>query len=89
MADKKHIFKNTEVNDILEWWLMDYGYELIDKEDGLFLDDLQDEELSTYTTEEKVIDYFIEQMEVKMADDESHIFKKEVQILKEYSMTIK
>lgn len=84
MANKIHIFKNPEVNKVLEWWLMNYGYELIDKEDGLFLDDLQDEVLSKYTTEEEVIDYFIEQMEVKMADDESDTFEEDLNILKKY-----
>lgn len=84
MVENNHVFKDAEINKVLEWWITQYGYKLTDREDGLFIEDLQEEELSEYTTEEKVINFFIEQIEGKMHIAEDNIFIEDLQVLKKY-----
>lgn len=89
MTNNTYRFKNTEVHNVLEWWLMNYGYDLLDTENGLYLDDLQDEELSKYTTEEEVVDFFIEQIEYKIEFGEANEFEEDLEILEAYREEIR
>lgn len=79
---KKYVFKNQEVNKVIQWWLDNYGYNILDTENGIFMEDLQDESNNKYTTEEDIIEFFIEQIENKLQCNKCESFEKDLEILK-------
>lgn len=63
---KKYIFKNQEVNNILQWWADTYEFRYINTEDGILRIDLQQIGEDKIVTEDEAIKFFIEQIENKL-----------------------
>ena len=83
---RKYTFKDKQVNNIIWFWL-DMGiWDLVETENGLYLDDLQDEEMSRYVTEQEVINMIIELLELKMMEYEEieNDWSESLEILKSY-----
>ena len=81
---EKYTFANKEVNDIIQWWLDMGMWTLTETSTGkLYLDDLQDEELSGYVTEEGVINMVLDILENR------DCYEEEIEILKQYLEDIK
>ena len=81
---EKYTFANKEVNDIIQWWLDMGMWTLTETSTGeLYLDDLQDEELSGYVTEEGVINMVLDILENR------DCYEEENEILKQYLEDIK
>ena len=81
---EKYTFANKEVNDVIQWWLDMGMWTLTETSTGkLYLDDLQDEELSGYVTEEGVINMVLDILENR------DCYEEEIEILKQYLEDIK
>ena len=83
---RKYTFKDKQVNNIIWFWL-DMGiWDLVETENGLYLDDLQDEEMSRYVTEQEVINMIIELLELKIMEYEEieNDWSESLEILKSY-----
>ena len=83
---RKYTFKDKQINNIIWFWL-DMGiWDLVETENGLYLDDLQDEEMSRYVTEQEVINMIIELLELKMMEYEEieNDWSESLEILKSY-----
>ena len=81
---EKYKFANKKVNDVIQWWLDMGMWTLTETSTGkLYLDDLQDEELSGYVTEEGVINMVLDILENR------DCYEEEIEILKQYLEDIK
>ena len=83
---RKYTFKDKQVNNIIWFWLDMGMWDLVETENGLYLDDLQDEEMSRYVTEQEVINMIIELLELKMMEYEEieNDWSESLEILKSY-----
>ena len=83
---RKYTFKDKQVNNIIWFWLDMGMWDLVETENGLYLDDLQDEEMSRYVTEQEVINMIIELLELKIMEYEEieNDWSESLEILKSY-----
>lgn len=83
---RKYTFKDKQVNNIMWFWLDMGMWDLVETENGLYLDDLQDEEMSRYITEQEVINMIIEFLELQIMEYEeiANDWNESLEILKSY-----
>ena len=77
------LIENQEVVKVLEWWNNTYEYKILDTENGLVVMDLQTGEIRP-TDINKLIEFYINEIENKLYISDSKELRKDLDILKKY-----